>query len=354
MHYLRDSFARAAAGALVLSLALTSPGCKKKSEPSTPPVGEAVQQQVAQAWNGPLIDLIPANTEAWLYIDISALRDDARFRNIAQLLVDDAPDPLATALIAADELVVSWPDGDAASPLMILRSPAITPELRAAVYQGKVTSESELVTTTFGAHTLTHAPNSGAAMATPATNLLLTGPLEAVKTALTQIASAPPREDQNAAATFVFAIPGDETWGEMAEQAISEPKFAEQIRAITMVSGAIRLDGAMDLSARIALDASGNDELASELFGLAIAKIAPQLLVEFFSPEYALHLTNLIRITPKDGNVLVQMQVPETEITAWMNVISGLMRESQTETGCAPDAPQEACEAPRAPIELTP
>lgn len=337
---------------LAISLAITSvtAACKPKRSPEQ--ATEVVREQMAQPWNGQLVEALPDNTPTWIYVDISSLRDDPRVLSFFRALTEENREPLTIALLEADELVVGW-TSDQKDPLVLLRSSFITPQLRGAIMQGALRNEADLNTEAFGAHSLSVSPTRDAALSSPASNLLFSGSVEALKASLTQLGRINPIAPQSASATSVFAITPSPFWVDIAEEAISEPKFAEQVRAITMISGAMKLDRSLALSARLSLDATGEPEFAAEIFGLAISRVLPQLLVSFFTPEYAVHLTSLIRVSHQPGAVMIHLEMPEKEVTAWLNVLQ-LLAEDPSTPGEAPSQAPANVEQEAAPIVQTP
>lgn len=340
---------------ILASVALTSSMVACKPKRATDQAPEVVREQMAQPWNGQLVEALPDNTPTWLYVDISSLRDDARVLSFFRALTEENREPLTIALLEADELVVGW-SSDQKDPLVLLRSSFITPQLRAAIMQGALRTEADLRTESFGAHSLSVSPTRDAALTSPASNLLFSGSVDALKASLTQLGKVNPVAAQTAAATSVFAITPSPLWVNVAEEAISEPKFAEQVRAITMISGAMKLDKSLALTARLSLDATGEPEFAAEIFGLAISRVLPQLLVSFFTPEYAVHLTSLVRVSHQPGAVMIHLEMPQTEVTAWLNVLQLLAEDpsspAEAPTLDPPNAEQEV--VPNAPTPETP
>lgn len=338
-------------GALALCLGVATVGCKSKksSGPADDAAPAAPQEQLAQPWNGSLVELLPESTTTWAYIHIGALREDARVLSFFRSLTEENREPMTIALLEADELVVGWAP-DAREPLVLLRSSFITPQLRGAIIQGSLGDTQELTPEPYGAHTLSLSPTSGDGMTTPASNLLFTGPKTELQGALDRLANAPATSDVSASAAVVFALAPDPSWGDLAEEAISEPRFAQQIRAITMVSGALQLDGGLSLSSRLSLDDTGEPELAAELFGLALSRVLPQLLSQVVRDDYASHLTNAIRATSQEGAVILRAELPEDEVGAWLNVLTVLASVETTDP-----APLEEADAPtQAPTPALP
>ena len=274
-----------------------------------------------------------------------------------RLLVEENPDALALALLEADELIVGW-RADVRAPTFAVRSDFVTPELRASIIQGAFHNDGAPIVETHGVHSFSRSEDGDQAISTPASNLILVGPVEDVRATLDRLAQAPADPTTQSSATAVFAFAPREVWGDIAEEAIREPAFAEQVRAITMISGALQLEEDLDLSVRIALDETGDPELASEIFGLGVSRVLPQLLARVFSQDYALHLTGLIHATAADQGVLLHAEIPKQELDIWLRVLQELAAETTCESGhCSesPDrTPQDTVEAAEPATDAAP
>lgn len=317
---------RALALLLVAALAIT--GCKRENREAK----AIAMEQRAHPWQGEIVELLPPNTPNWIYVDVSALRDDARIRAIMGNLVGANPDAMTIALMEAEEVVFGWSGVTNEAPLSLLRSDHISSELRAGIERGQLPgSDDVLEDEKISVHRMSVSPKTQQAIAAPAPNLIFSGPRPQIEAVIHRYDQAPATRSTSASATMVFAGKPPANLIDAAIARFENAMVTTQLRAIEQVSGAVQLGDGIETTVRLHMPRHGTPEMAATLVRMFIAKTLPGMLTSAFSPEYAQHLSERFDVSAEaDGprrGVLVRGKLDANELSLWLAVLNEFASE---------------------------
>lgn len=280
---------------LSVFLLMLPTGCKERG----PKVSDDLQ---THPWQGELIDILPKDCRAWLYVDIASLRDQPRIGAMLDRFIQFAPDAFSIALLRGDEAIFGLPLREGDQPIGIVRSEFISPELRANIQKGLIQgshtpSESDRIV----GHRVSRNEAGTQWMAAPTPNLLISGPKPAVQASLEQLAQADATPGRQAGATVVFSLPFALDDQPLLQPLLEQPAVRAQATAIERVSGALRVDKTLELSARFAMPSGGDPESAAVLLSMFVEHSLPLMLASWLNPELAAWFSRQLTIRPEAG-----------------------------------------------------
>lgn len=341
-----------------LSLLALAPlsGCKgddneersENDEHGTQPEEVASEAPVPVAWEGPLAELLPASTPAWVYIDAAALRAHPQAGPLVRELSLGADDVLSRALVEADELAVGWEDATLEERLTILRTTGYHEEISAALQRGVMPGSGRaLQSRRVREFTVWDDATNGWSIATPAPNLLLTGPATMLNESLVALSEASDEAGPDAGAQIVYGVDIPIEVREEIVEMIGRPMANRQVYALERIYGGVVFTDSLDMTMRLSMPTGGSPGVAAAIVRMGAEAMLPDLLSQLFHPLYVERLMANIAIeaqeSPRRG-VLITASLPEEDTALWSAALLETMRDSAGSPASNTPSPEASTE----------
>lgn len=301
-------------------------------------------------WEGPLAELLPARTPAWIYIDAAALRAHPQAGPLVQELSLGADDTLSRALVEADELAVGWQDAALEERLTILRTSSTHEEISAALERGVMPGSGRaLQERQVREFSVWDDPTNGWSIATPAPNLLLTGPATMLSESLVALSEATNEAGPDAGAQIVYGVDIPMEVREEIVDMIGRPMANRQVYALERIYGGVVFADSLDMTMRLSMPTGGSPGVAAAIVRMGAEAMLPDLLGQLFHPLYVERLMANIAVeaqeSPRRG-VLITASLPQEDTELWSTALLETMRGSDVvgTSGVGADEPGVSAE----------